>query len=142
MNAASDGTGEPEPPSMDEILARAEKAIARLQGAFEAGTEQRLQRMGEIMELRWVPRATRDDAVREFRRLNHDIKGEAGSFGYDLLGEIADRFSDYLRETPIPAQEEGAVRRHVDALRLAWRQRLRGDGGEDGRRLLEGLGRQ
>lgn len=127
------------PGSLEELLARAEKAVANLQGEFEVGTEMRLNRYPEILRVRWRARASREAAVQEFRRLNHDVKGEAGSFGYALLGQIADLFSDYLRETPIAEQQEEAIAGYVDALRVTWTQRIRGDGGALGGQLLDSL---
>lgn len=127
--------------NIDDLLALAEKAIADLQGEFEAGTERRIRQITDTFLRRWRPLATREAAVTELRRLNHDMRGEAGTFGYGLLGQIAEQFSDYLRETPVPEQKEEAVRDYVDALRFTWAQRIRGDGGPRGARLLDNLRR-
>jgi chemotaxis protein histidine kinase CheA len=133
MTAAAD--------SFDDLVARAEQAVARLQGQFEENMQRRLQGLPELFERRWRPLASRRAAVQELRRINHDIKGEAGTFGYDILGDIAELFSAYLREVSAEAQSEPTVSRYVDALADVWTRRLVGDGGEPGRRLLVDLAR-
>src|SRR4051812_8236611 len=87
------------PGLLEDVLGRAEKLVANLQTEFEAGTEIRINALAEIFDGRWELLATRTLAIREFRRLAHDIKGEAGTFGYPLLTDVADLFGDYLRDT-------------------------------------------
>jgi chemotaxis protein histidine kinase CheA len=138
----SDGTPTPAAAdSLDDLIARAEQAVARLQGQFEDNMQQRLRGLPDLFERRWCPLESRQAAVQELRRINHDIKGEAGTFGYDILGDIAELFSSYLRAVPAEAQSEATVRRYVDALVDAWGRRLEGDGGGAGRRLLSDLAR-
>lgn len=138
----SDGTPTPAAAdSLDDLVARAEQAVARLQGQFEENMQQRLHDLPDLFERRWCPLESRHAAVQELRRINHDIKGEAGTFGYDILGDIAELFSSYLRAVPAEAQSEATVRRYVDALADAWGRRLAGDGGGTGRRLLSDLAR-
>lgn len=127
------------PGSADDMLARAERMIAALQSEFAASTQIRMERVAEICRGKWMVRASREDAVRELRRIAHDLKGEAGTFGYDLITEIADLFGGYLRETPITAQRAQAIASYVDALQAVWTQRIQGDGGTTGRALLDGL---
>lgn len=127
------------PGLLDDLLAHADKLVEGLQGEFEAGTELRIRRLSECFERRWLLQASRDAAVLELRRLCHDIKGEAGSFGYPLLSDIADLFGNYLRETQSAAQRREAVKGYVDAFHVVWTHKIKGEGGEIGRQLLASL---
>lgn len=127
------------PGLLDELLARADRMVEGLQGEFEAETELRIRRLAEAYERRWRVPATREPAVLELRRLCHDIKGEAGTFGFPLLSDIADLFGDYLRETTAATQRAEAVKGYVDAFQVMWSQKIKGEGGELGRQLLASL---
>jgi HPt (histidine-containing phosphotransfer) domain-containing protein len=127
------------PGLLDEFLARADKMVASLQGEFEAGTEMRIKRVAEIAQGAWSLPATREDAVLQLRRQCHDIKGEAGTFGYPLLSDIADLFRDYLRQTPLAKQRFEAIKAYVDTFDVVWTRRIKGDGGALGRQLIESL---
>lgn len=126
------------PGLLEDVLARADKLIAALQGEFAAGTEIRIQKLADVYQ-QWRLPETREAAIRDFRRLAHDLKGEAGTFGYDLITDIADLFGDYLRETPTGRQTAEAVKSYVDTFQMVWSQRITGDGGEAGRQMIAGL---
>jgi HPt (histidine-containing phosphotransfer) domain-containing protein len=127
------------PGLLDELLARADRLVEGLQGEFEAGTELRIRRLSECFERRWLLQSSREASVLELRRLCHDIKGEAGSFGYPLLSDIADLFGNYLRETPSAQQRREVVKGYIDAFQVVWTHKIRGEGGEVGRQLLASL---
>lgn len=113
--------------SLDALLARAEGVIAGLQGEFASGTEERLDRLAELLGKSWDAIATREATVREMRRIAHDLKGEAGTFGFDLITEIAELFGAYLRETPVAIQRQGVVAGYIDAMALVWDEQIEGE---------------
>ena len=123
MNGADDAL-----PLDPESLARAEAALARL------GTDYP----------RWIgadlaaARACLDPAPDPIRlyRLVHDIKGQAGTFGYPLISAIAARLCAFLQAEP-PYRDR--VGRHLDAMAEVIARGLSGDGGEAGRELLSRL---
>ena len=127
------------PGLLDELLARADKMVAALQGEFEAGTELRIKRLAEIAGGAWKLPATREDAVLQLRRQCHEIKGEAGTFGFPLLSDIADLFGNYLRETPLAKQQAEAIKAYVDTFDVVWTRRIKGNGGHLGTQLIESL---
>jgi HPt (histidine-containing phosphotransfer) domain-containing protein len=126
------------PGLLDDLLARADQMVANLQGEFEAGTEIRIKHLLEAQR-RWLLPATREEAIKQLRRLCHDIKGEAGTFGYPLLSDIADLFGDYLREVPGEFQRREAVKGYIDTFQVVWAQKIKGEGGAIGRELLASL---
>lgn len=80
-------------------------------------------------------------------RTLHNIKGQAGTFDYGLVTELARRAHDLLRQAR--AHPEPAARRHADiaravgsvatAMQRVAANRMHGDGGEAGLRLLAKL---
>lgn len=125
--------------SLEERLALAERLVAGLQDRFVASAQTRIDRLTEICLTRWVKPARREEAVRQLRRIAHDLKGEAGTFGFDLITDIADCFGAYLREIPVARQSHADIVRFVCAFHHVWGERIEGDGGAVGRGLLASL---
>jgi chemotaxis protein histidine kinase CheA len=112
----------------DDYLKWAAEDAGRLQGALEA----------------LVSGATDPETAKaELFRIAHDMKGQGGSFGYDLVTVVGDRLCRLLERIeggPSPRQQT-ALRLHVEALRLIIVERLHGDGGPGGADLIGGLDR-
>jgi HPt (histidine-containing phosphotransfer) domain-containing protein len=125
--------------TLEDLLANADKLAANMKGEFEAGTELRIKHLPEIFRAKWMMPATRAAAIEEFRENCHIIKGEAGTFGYKLLTQIADLFGDYVRDTPAANQRPEAIKGYIDAFTICWSQKIAGDGGDLGRALLSSL---
>ena len=123
--------------SLDELLARADSVIAGLQGEFAEGTQNRLDRLSALLHGGWDSMSMRDGTVREMRRIAHDLKGEAGTFGFELITEIAELFGAYLRETPLAGQRRACVAGYIDVLTLVWDERIEGDWDVAGPILLD-----
>lgn len=120
LTASDDGE------SLEALLARADGVIASLQGQFADDMQNRLERLTRLFQDGWDALATRETTVREMRRIAHDLKGEGGTFGFDLITEIADLFGAYLRETPFASQSKPAVAGYIEALTLVWDERIEG----------------
>ncbi|MCF8479077.1 MAG: Hpt domain-containing protein [Rhodospirillum sp.] len=82
-----------------------------------------------------------DVLLPEIFRISHDIKGQGGSFGFDLMTRIGNqlcRFLETLDDQPC-ADHLVHIRKHMDAMRAIIANRLSGDGGEEGRILISDL---
>lgn len=123
--------------SLEALLARAEGVIAGLQDDFADGTQSRIDRLAAILHQNWEPTETREIAVREMRRIAHDLKGEAGTFGFELMTDIAELFGAYLRETPLAALRTSCVAGYIEVLALIWDERIEGDWDVAGPILLD-----
>ena len=115
--------------------------VSGLAGDFEAWAKAELDRLGGL--LAGADAASRTEAFAEIGRAAHDLKGQAGVFGYHLAAQIAQRLSAYIRTR---AAEPGAddatiVELHRRALASVLAARAKGDGGEKGRKILDGLAR-
>lgn len=81
------------------------------------------------------------EKLKEVFSIAHDVKGQGGSFNYHLMTTIGNqlcRFIEKLPDTVSQGQLE-VVKVHIDALRLVIAQRLEGDGGSVGTKLVRGL---
>jgi hypothetical protein len=70
----------------------------------------------------------------------HDLRGQGGTFGYDLVTRICDsgcKFIDLCED--FGRTELMVLNMHVDALRAVKQKDVRGQGGQTGIDLMEGL---
>jgi hypothetical protein len=77
----------------------------------------------------------------ELYRIFHDLQGQAGLFGYGLLGTLGGRLCAYWRGVngQIGSEELPVVRAHLVALRFVLDRKLEGDGGQAGQAILAKL---
>ena len=76
----------------------------------------------------------------DMHRIAHDIKGQAGSFGYLLLTEFAHSLAKFTKLVESPSKEQiEVIKAHVDALTTIINNRIDGDGGEIGQALKSAL---
>lgn len=130
------------PPGSDDLpdpdaLARAEAALSRLSDDYLSWAEADCAMLRTcVTEIHAHPSEATDGLWRMFR-VAHDMKGQAATFGYPLVTEIALRLCRRIEATPEPDPAALAViARHVDALAEVVAGRLAGDGGESGREIL------
>ncbi len=73
--------------------------------------------------------------------IGHDMKGQGGSFGYDLVTEVGNylcRFIERIKAKPTPKILD-VIKLHIDAIRIVLIGKIKGDGGAKGGKILEGL---
>ena len=81
----------------------------------------------------------KDEVARVFE-VAHDMKGQGGSFGYDLITIIGNQVCRIIeRSETIGAAEIGAIGVHVDTMKLVISEDMKGDGGDIGKKILLGL---
>ena len=124
---------------VDALLARTEGVIAALREQFISGTQDRIDRLAELFHRGWEAAATREATAQSMRRILHDLKGEAGTFGFELVTEIAELFGNYLRRTPAAQQCRNAVVGFIEAIRMVWNERIEGEGDVATRAMLDRL---
>ena len=74
-----------------------------------------------------------------FRRAM-DLKGQGGSFGYDLITQIGDTLKRFTKNQQSASDRDvDIIAAHIDALRTVLTQNIRGDGGEVGQQIVAGL---
>lgn len=125
--------------TLDDLLANAERMVAGMKGDFETLVDRAIQQLPVLRDDKWRSPATRLQAIHSFCGIANVLKGKSGSFGYGIMGEIADLFRDYLRETPPQDQQSEAISNYIDTLQVVWKQRISGDGGEIGQQIVADL---
>ena len=115
--------------------------VSGLANDFEAWAKAELDRLGGLLAA--ADATSRAEVFAEIGRAAHDMKGQAGVFGYQLAAQIAQRLSAYIRAraTEPAADDATVVELHRRTLASVLAARAKGDGGEKGRKILDGLAR-
>jgi HPt (histidine-containing phosphotransfer) domain-containing protein len=109
-------------PAADDPVARAEAALAQIAGEFCAWMDAECERLDAARrQVRKVGLA--GASGEELFRAAHDIKGEAATFGFPQVGEVADSLCRLIEHSPdatrVPLR---LVDQHVDAVRAIMRE--------------------
>ncbi|MCR4377049.1 MAG: Hpt domain-containing protein [Rhodospirillales bacterium] len=123
-----------------DALARAEEVIASLADDYLKWVRDDFVRLEAAFAKMKAGEGSDKENLEALFQISHDMKGQGGSFGYDLMTAIGDHLCRLL-ETLDKAgpREQGMIRVHIDAMRVVITKELKGDGGNEGRQLLMGL---
>jgi hypothetical protein len=122
-------------------IERAEQATANLAGDYLEWVQEDLEKIQNAANALIV--AKDDDAasgLNDVFQISHDMKGQGGSFGYQLMTSIGDMLCGLVegrQEAPPDLIE--AIQVHIATMKLVIAERMEGDGGMEGRTLLKGL---
>jgi len=123
-------------------LERAEAVIAGMSDNYLKSVQDDMVRISSAFErLKNVAGDGSTQAIEEIFQISHDVKGQGGSFGYPLLTAIGNELCRLIEKmgNDIGSSEIEAVRIHIDAMKLVVSERMKGDGGKQGKTLLVGL---
>lgn len=122
------------------LIAQAEESVKKLGAEFETiFTDSVLTLASAMTEVRQTG-MTREHGLIRMRRLLHDLRGQAGTFGYPLVSQVGDsacKFIDLSED--IGDTEVEVLGMHIDALKAICQAKIKGDGGPVGRELMSGL---
>ncbi|MBF0247256.1 MAG: Hpt domain-containing protein [Alphaproteobacteria bacterium] len=96
--------------------------------------------MARIEDAMKTLQANPDDpsARKQLFRLVHDLKGQTGTFGYDLLTVIGNDLCRFLeRPMPLCPRSLRVIRLHLDAMQRVSDLQLTGHGDAFGRRMVD-----
>ncbi|MDF1792551.1 MAG: hypothetical protein P1U88_11610 [Thalassobaculaceae bacterium] len=122
------------------LINRADKQVAKLSGEFEQIFADNILALGEAMSMLRKTDGDDEVALGRLRSLLHDLRGQAGTFGYPLVSQVGDsacKFIDLSEQ--IAATETEVLGMHVDALKAISQAKIKGDGGPIGAELMGGL---
>lgn len=123
-------------------LERAEAVIAGMSDNYLKSVQDDMARISSAFErLKNVTGDGSTPVIEEIFQISHDVKGQGGSFGYPLLTAIGNELCRLIEKmgNDIGPSEIEAVRIHIDAMKLVVSERMKGDGGKQGKTLLVGL---
>ena len=123
-----------------DALAKAEEVIANLADDYMSWVREDFDRLEAAYEkLKAGDGDTKENLDNVFQ-IAHDMKGQGGSFGYDLMTAIGDHLCRLIEKFDKAGPRElNMIRVHIDAMRVVITKELKGDGGDEGRQLLMGL---
>lgn len=126
--------------SRAERLAQAEAAINALKGEY---AHQLRADVGQLAEIFGSVDAVNPSKskLEDLFAIAHNLKGQAGSFGYDLVTSIAASLCDLLRAQgdEIGTRDLKVIGQHVQVLGRVVDKGIVGDGGETGRKIVKSL---
>lgn len=121
-------------------LEKAEQVIADLQGNYLEWVEEDLTNVQAAYEKADSDAAGRKQHLADVFRICHDMKGQGGSFGYQLITLIANQICRVLEKVENPGAEVlPVIKVHIHAMRLVISSRMEGDGGKAGASMMKGL---
>ena len=129
-------------PSLDEIMADAEAALDDLKDNYEVWVREDLE--GIAAQLKALDAAGDEEAslavVKAIHGVAHNIKGQAATFDYQLLTEVAHSLCGMISHDELAATRlKPLIELHVEAMRLIVGQQIKGKGGATGKELVAGL---
>ena len=131
------------PNAIDEsVIARAEKVISDMKGSYIEWVAQDFKKVEAAYADLIAGSGDRKEHLDKIFAVSHDIKGQGGSFGYDLVTQIGNhlcRLIERFGEDNPDEVENDAIKIHIDAMKLVIGQDLSGDGGEAGKAILAGI---
>lgn len=120
----------------ESMIARAEAAVEALRETYREQLAEDVAMLGRIWE-RIETEGANKEKLDELHSIAHNIKGQGGSFGYDLVTDIGASFCDYLRSGERVAPNELSIlNMHIRMLKNVSENNITGDGGETGARLI------
>lgn len=121
-------------------LERAEEAIAGMSDQYLEWVQEDLKRIDEAFAALAAASGERVDELEAVFGVAHDMKGQGGSFGYDLITAIGNQLCRLIEKLEKAGDPEvNAIRVHIDAMKLVIAQKIKGDGGKAGDQILFGL---
>lgn len=130
------------PGAVDEAaLKRAEDVIADMTDSYLETVRKDLDRIQKAFADLAAGKGKQRATLESIFEVAHDIKGQGGSFDYNLMTVIGNQLCLFIDGLDEEAEEQDieVIKLHVDALQVVIAQQLKGDGGKMGTQLLSGL---
>ena len=126
--------------SMD-MIEKAEKVLAGLSDNYLDWVQEDLKNISAAFDELKAGRGDQKKVLDSIFRMSHDMKGQGGSFGYNLMTAVGNELCRMIEKlpTPITPAHIEAIGVHVDSMKLIISQKIKGDGGKTGAAILAGL---
>ena len=123
-----------------EALQRAEEVIVGMTDSYLDWVVEDLKKIDKAYAKLEAATGDGKEELEGIFQVSHDIKGQGGSFGYDLMTAIGNEPCRLIEkiDTPGPGEIE-AIKVHIDAMKLVIGEDMKGQGGKAGEEILAGL---
>ena len=133
------GTGGPGAVDM-EALKRAEDVIAGMTDSYLTWVVEDLRKIEAAYQKLKAATGDKKKELDGVFQVSHDIKGQGGSFGYDLMTAIGNELCRLIERIKVIGPDEiEAIKLHIDSMKLVIAENMKGQGGKAGERMLAGL---
>ncbi len=125
---------------MPDAVRRAEAAVAALAENYTVWVREDLAVARKALQKARETAPDNADSLKEIFGVCHNIKGQGGSFGFELMTMIGDSVCEFTRDAGNASEAIlKVVEAHIAALEFVVEKDIKGDGGDAGRGLLEKL---
>ncbi len=124
-----------------EMIEKAEQVLASLSDNYLDWVQQDLKNISAAYEELKAGRGDQKKALDNIFRIAHDMKGQGGSFGYNLMTAVGNELCRMIEKMPSPIGPShiDAIGVHIDSMKLVIAQKMKGDAGQMGAAMLAGL---
>ena len=124
-----------------QMLKRADSFVAEMSENYIDSAKQDLARLRSVFEAATSGKENWTESLSTMFEIAHNIKGQGGSFGYDLMTLVANQLCLYIDglEQTVGPDEVAVLGLHTSTLQMIIGQDLKGDGGAAGQELVQGL---
>jgi HPt (histidine-containing phosphotransfer) domain-containing protein len=121
-----------------EMLEKAEDMIAGMKDNYLDWVKEDLEKLQKAYDK--AKSSMKKQDFQEVFEVAHDMKGQGGSFNYDLVTIVGNDLCRFIESVDEFSQSDSEiVKIHIDSIRLIVAKGLEGDGGEEGQQLLEAI---
>lgn len=118
-------------------LLRAESVVDKMKGVYEKRLQEELEHLLSDYEKMKASNAFDLDLLHD---QVHEIRGEAGTFGYNLVSDIGKLLCELVSPMgTVGPQEDLAIVTHLNAMQTVVSQKVKGAGPEVAKQIVEGL---
>ncbi len=128
-------------PELDrQTLAKIEQRVARLRADYPSWAIKDIEKAEQAIASLHPDNGDASDTLREIYQVSHEIRGQGGSFGYDLMtrfGHSLCRLTD--DRDSVNQQAIDVLRAHVNAMRAVITNKVTDEADPVGREIAENL---
>lgn len=124
----------------DDLIGAADAAVAKLKAGYLDWLGEDIAKLREALAAATAEPADRRRHLDRAYAVSHDVKGQGGTFGFDLVTTLGQSLCDFIKSGKAETEAGlGVVEAHIAAIETIAREEIEGDGGNDGRTLLDRL---
>ena len=132
----TDGPGAIDP----KALEKAEEAIASLADSYLDSVADDIRKIDEAFAKLEAATGDRKEELMGVFQEALNLKGQGGSFGYDLMTAIGNELCRFIEKLDKAGPKEiEAIKLHIDSMKFVIGNDIKGTGGDTGVKMLTGL---
>lgn len=125
-------------PSPEEAILRALNAAEDLMGDYQGWAIDDLEKLWQKFKKLLAGTEISGKDVSEMFDIAHEIRGQGGSFGFDLISTLADSLCKFIEgRKKLNSLELDVIKVHILAMKAVYRQELKGTQRELSEQLTE-----